>query len=98
MVFHISFISSLVSVCRNEEKLIALLLHPSFRRVATSMLRIFFIFTTNGSQVSQTESKRAVNVISLRFQYSVTAQLGGRNSFDVNILLATKDVRTYIQP
>ena len=44
-----SYTSSLVLLFKNEEKLVALLVYSSFRRVATSMLRRISVFTSSGS-------------------------------------------------
>ena len=52
-----SVISSLVFAFRKESKLVELLVYSSFRRVATNMLRTFFLFTSTSSQVSQVERK-----------------------------------------
>ena len=70
-----SFISSLIFVFGIEEKVVQLLVYPSFRRVATSMLRRIFVFTSSVSQISQAERKLGVNMDSLCVQYSITAQL-----------------------
>ena len=57
---------SLLLVCKNEEKLVALIVYSSFTQVAKRMLQKISIFTSSGSQVSQVERKRVVNTASLR--------------------------------
>ena len=88
-----SFISLLVFVFRNEEKLVAPLVYSLFRRVATSMLRRISVYNTSGSQVSQAECKWGVNTDSLRIEYSFTAQIGGRNDCNITKLVAMEHVQ-----
>ena len=78
------FISSLVFVFRNEEKLVGLLVYSSLWRVATIMVRRISVFIGSGSQVSQADRKREVIIDSLRIQYSSTAQLNGWSDSDVS--------------
>ena len=94
-VFHAysSFFLSLVFVSRNEEKLVSVHFYSSFRRKATSMFRRISVFTSSGSQFSQVERKFGVNTVSLRVQYSITAQPIGWNSYDVTRLVPMEHVR-----
>ena len=68
---------------RNKEKLVALLVYPSFRRVTTGILRRILVITSSGSQV----------LPSIRIQYSITAQLSGWNDYDVTRQVATEHGR-----
>ena len=60
------FISASVNIVINEEKLVALLVFFSFRRVATSSLRRISVSTSSGSHIIQVERKRRANRDSLR--------------------------------
>ena len=88
-----SFIHSVVFVFRNEEKLVAIKVYYSFKRVATSMLRKISVFISSGSQVKQAVLKRVVNTESLRIHNSTAAQPSDRNDCDVTRLVATERVR-----
>ena len=88
-----SFISSLATVLRNEDKLAALKADSSFTRVAANLLRRIFVSSSSGSQIRQAELKRGMKRESLRIQYSTTAQLSGWNDCDVTRLGATKHAR-----
>ena len=90
------FIHSIVFVFRNEEKIVALLIYSSFKRVATRMLRRNLVFTFSGSQFSQTERKLGVNTVSLCIQYSIRAQFGNWNDCDVTRVVATETYGTNI--
>ena len=87
-----SFLQSLVFVIGNEEKRIALLVYSTFGRVAGSMLRRISVFTSSGSQLIQVEVKLVVNTVSVRNQYSITAQISGRKDCDVTRLVAREPV------
>ena len=78
------------SVFRKTDKLVALPVYSSFRRVATSLLRLICVFTHKCSQVKQIEGKWGVNTDSHRFQYSITTHLVGWIDCDVTGLIATE--------
>ena len=75
MVFQVQFISRSLNKIffRNEDKLAALLVYSSYRRVATNLLRSTSLLTSSSSQVSQVERKLGVNTDSLRIQNSFIA-------------------------
>ena len=79
----LSYIGASESVIRNKGKLVALLVYPSFRRVTTSILRRILVIKSSGSQV----------IPSIRIQYSIAAQLKGRNDYDVTRQVATEHGR-----
>ena len=81
-----SFFLSLVFDFRIEEKLVALLIHSSFRRVATSMVRRISVLTSSGSQFSQVDRKLGANTDSLLIQYGNMAQLSNWNDCHVTRL------------
>ena len=89
-----SFFHLVVFVFRIEEKLVAILVHSSFGRVATSKIRRISVFTSSGSQLRQAVIKWGVNKESLRTQYSTaTHQIDGSDC-DVTRLVAT--VSSYV--
>ena len=61
--------------------------------VAIIILQRISIFTSSDRQVNEAGFKRRLNTDSLRIQYSITAQLNGRNDCDVTRLVATEHVR-----
>ena len=87
-----SLISLRVFAFRNDEKVAALLVYFSSRRVATSMHRRISVLTSSGSQFSQVDRKFEVKTVSLRFRYSSMAQVSGWNNFDITRIVATKYV------
>ena len=72
---HIIFNTESVSMVRIDEKLVALLVYSSFKRVATSILRSNSVITSSDSLVIQTERELGVNTDSVGIQYSITAQM-----------------------
>ena len=70
-----SWISSKVLFFRNEEKLVALLVHSSFRRVATVNFLFNPVATNDSSTLMQAVLKWAVNTESLFNQHSMTKLL-----------------------
>ena len=88
----LSFIKSYVIVFRNEEEILTLLVHSSFRRIATRISRRIFVLTFSGSDIREAELKSGVKTDSLRIQYSNTAQLSDWNECDVTRLVSTEDV------
>ena len=82
-----------ISLCvfysfRNEEKLLALLVDSSFRRVASSGTRNSSVATSSISWIKQAVLKRGVNTESLRIQHNTAAQCSYRNEIDVTRLVA----------
>ena len=80
-------------VSRKDKKLVGLQVCSSFRWVAASMLQRISLFISSDSQVNQTERKSGVNMVSLRIQYNITAQLSDWDDCDVIRLVATEHVR-----
>ena len=75
MVFQVHFISRSINknFFGNEDKLAALLVYSSYRRLATNSLRSTSLLTSSRGKVSQAESKLGVNTDSLRVQNRFTA-------------------------
>ena len=74
-----SCLSSLVFVFKNEVKLIALIIYSAISRVATGVPHWISVFASSDSQVSQAEWKWGKNPDSLCFQFSISADVSGRN-------------------
>ena len=87
------FIYSVVFVFRTEERLVAILVYTSFRRVVTSMLRRISVFKSSDSKITQAVLKWGVNTEWLRIQHSNAAKHSERNDCDVTRLVATERVR-----
>ena len=69
-----SYDNSWVLLSRNEEKLVALLVYYSFRRVATTGFQNISVITSNSSWIRQAVLKWGVNTESLRIQHSTAAR------------------------
>ena len=88
-------ISSLISLSifysfRNEEKLVALLVYSSFRRVAPSGIQNSSVPTISIIWIKQAVLKWGVNTESLRIQQCTAARYSNRNECDVTRLVATE--------
>ena len=77
----------------NEEKLVALLVNSSFRRVACSGIRNSSVATSSISWIRQAVLKWERNTESLRIQHSTAARYSNRIEDDVTRLVATEHVR-----
>ena len=82
--------NSLVLLFRNEEKLVALLIHSSFKRVVTSGFRINFVASRSSSRNKQAVLKWGMNMESLRIQQIIAARHSYYNGSDVTRLVATR--------
>ena len=94
LIIFFTLILSSINLCifysfRNEEKLVALLVYSSFRRVATTRIwnsSVPLIVIVVCAQV-------VVNLESLRIHYSTAAWHSNSNVCDVTRLVATEHVR-----
>ena len=96
ITFHANcIIYSLISLLlfRIEERLVALPVPSSFRRVATSGFQNNSAATSSSSWVRQAVVKWRVNTESLHFQHSTAARQSYWNETDVTRLIATEDVQ-----
>ena len=77
----------------NEEKLVALIVYSSFRRVATSGIRNSSVATGSISWIKQAVFKWGVGTESLRIQHSTAAQFSYKNESHITRLVATEHVQ-----